>query len=894
MTAPFASLMAPDLKRRREGRWRLFYGLLALISLAATVHTVIQSLRHDVANSDECVWQNRIRNGDTLLIVGEMVEGGAADRAGVRQGDVVLAINGIAVENHALVKPPQELSTFAQGLLNNAPIDRDIPYVVERNGKILDLRIRLIKQITFIRFIPPLFAFLWLIVGVLVAMARPLGVVQRVFFLTGATVIFAWANWAGIYAMMSPITAMVLSGLWSMLGVGVFYPMWLLFCTMFPVRQEIFTTRPRRLLLFSIAIILGLLITARIIALSTFGWESDINVLLYRQIGEIADLFFLGASWIYYWTGIGFLWRGYRRVQQTRDKRPVQIIIVGSVLAGMVLMYIGVVYLTSGGAPTVMVLYPQFLFPILLILAQPIAFGYAIFTFQVMDFRTVLRTTLVYAGSMAAIALLYIGTAWMAGKLFSSLTSKEIEGPVAVISFVIFVMLFEPLKRRLQEWIENRFFPQRRNYSTALAEYGTRITETAGTRDVAALIATTLRQSLALRGTAVLAEDPITATPRMIARDCDFPPMVVDEDGLRKLQTLLSGTHALVSLETIDDARLEPLRENFSYAVGLHAGGRVIGIILLSRPDNGEPLSGSQTPFIASVTAQGAAALEVARMYERELERQRYQEELATARRIQESLLPGEMPGIPGIAISAASLPARAVGGDYYDVIPLDESRYLVVIADVSGKGLAASLYMAEFHGMVHVARSMHRSPREMLVTLNDHLFEVITRGSFISATTLLFDTERHTVTFARAGHTPIIRHSGSTVDTLTPAGVALGLCARALFSELLQEYTVRYEPGETFILYSDGVSEAMNERREEFGEGRLLDLISRESAPTAQALRDSIYAQVERFRGRAEQNDDLTIVVVKVEGSPSPSNSRPTVRHDDLQPAAGAVVPRR
>jgi|GEM_PF-682966 len=893
MTSPLTALLPNDLKRRREGRWRLLYGVITIISLAALVLTVSQSLRYDVANSDECVWDHTVRSGDTVLVVGAMVEGGAADRAGVQRGDIVLAINGIAVENHALVKPRQEISSYAQTLLNNAPLDRDIPYVVERNGKVLDLRIRLIKQVTFIRFVPPLFACLWLIVGLLVALARPLGTVQRVFFITGATVLYAWLIPNGFYGVLPPLSALIASSLWTVLGVGVFYPMWLLFCTMFPVRQGIFNTRKRRVALFSITAIIALVLGARVLAFTALGPIDPESAELYRTIEEIVGFTLLAASWTYYWLGIGFLWRGYRKVQHTRDRRPVQVIIVGSVLAGLVLMYIGVVYLTGGGAGVVTVLYPQLLFPILLILAQPISFGYAIFTFQVMDFRTVLRTTLVYAGSMAAIALLYLGAAWMAGRLFSSLTSKDIEGPVAVVAFVLFVMLLEPLKRRLQEWIENRFFPQRRNYSAALADYAGRITETAGTREVAALIAGTLRRSLNLRGTAVLAEDPITATPRMIARDCEFPLIVVEEDVLRRLQTLLSSTHALLALEAIDDPRLEPLRDNFSYAAGLHAGGRVIGIILLSRPDNGEPLSGSQTPFIASVAAQGAAALEVARMYERELERQRYQEELATARRIQESLLPGEMPGIPGIAISAASLPARAVGGDYYDVIPLDKTRYLVIIADVSGKGLAASLYMAEFHGMVHVARSMHRSPREMLVTLNDHLFEIITRGSFISATMLLFDTERHTVTFARAGHTPIIRHSGSTVDTLTPAGVALGLCARSLFAELLQEYTVRYEPGETFILYSDGVSEAMNERREEFGEGRLLDLIAMESAPTAQALRDSIYAQVERFRGQAEQNDDLTIVVVKVEGNSSPPvGTRPVIRHEGLQPVLG--TPRR
>jgi serine phosphatase RsbU (regulator of sigma subunit) len=130
----------------------------------------------------------------------------------------------------------------------------------------------------------------------------------------------------------------------------------------------------------------------------------------------------------------------------------------------------------------------------------------------------------------------------------------------------------------------------------------------------------------------------------------------------------------------------------------------------------------------------------------------------------------------------------------------------------------------------------------------------------------LLFDTARRSVSFARAGHTPIIRRNQSEVDTLVPTGVALGLCAHNLFAELLAEYTVEYEPGETFILYSDGVSEAMNEKHEEFGEGRLHDIVAGTSDANVDALRNRILTRVEEFRGGAEQNDDITIVVVRIE----------------------------
>jgi serine phosphatase RsbU (regulator of sigma subunit) len=483
-----------------------------------------------------------------------------------------------------------------------------------------------------------------------------------------------------------------------------------------------------------------------------------------------------------------------------------------------------------------------------------------------MDFSRVMKTTLVYTATMVLVAGLYLAIGYAIGQVLGSLTGPEIEGTVEVLSFVLFLMLLEPVKRRLQTTIENRFFPQRRDYSGRLATYAAEIAETIGAQAVADRTARTLQTALDLRGVCVAIETPDDGELRPVARASEFAPVPVDEDVVASLRHLLRQSHNLILLETIDDPKLHNLQIHFPYVIGLYAQGRVIGAILMSRPHDDVNLSGSQISFIAGVAAQAAAALEVARLYEEELARQRYREELATARRIQESLLPAEMPDIPGISVSAISRPAQAVGGDYYDVIRLNDGRFLVIVADVSGKGLAASLYMAEFHGMVHVACGMYSSPKDILTTLNEHLFEIITRGSFITATMLLFDTTRKSVSFARAGHTPIIRRNRSEVDTLIPTGVALGLCSRELFGELLHEYTVEYEPGETFILYSDGVSEAMNEQRVEFGEGRLLDVIAATSDTSADAMRNRILTHVEAFRGDAEQNDDIMIVVVHID----------------------------
>ncbi len=858
------------LRHPSDQHLRLLYSLIALVALIAIIVTMTRGFKNTVLHTDDCLWHTREVNGRLGLVVTKVIPGGNADKAGVMIGDRVLQIGDQLIP---LVHPAEEerLLMHAQQALRSSPVDVEIPYVVERRGELHDLRIVLTKQFLFFPLLAPAFALLWLVIGVMVALTRPHGLVQRQFFFTAALVIFAFT--VPPLNITESAIGLVVGVLWVIAG-SCFFPLWLYFCTVFPIDQQTFSSGRSRVALYATA---GFLIFCPLLSIAAYLIPLDLPAGLFQKINYIN----IGISALLFGGGVWSLFRGYKRMPASADRRAMTVILVGTILASLALFYITVI---QTAVADIAILYPQYLLPLLLLLALPISFGYAIFRYQVMDFRRVVKTTLVYTATMALIAGLYLAVGYGVGQALGALTGEVFEGSVEVFSFVLFLLLFEPVKRRVQTAIENRFFPQRRDYSGHLGAFAAQITETVGAEAVAMLTAVTLQQGLELRGVCVVVEDSFDGELKPMARASEFAPVPVHDEAIEALRHLLRQTHNLTSLDTITDPGFTDLRSHFPYVIGLYAQGRVIGAILMSRTRDGEALSGSQTSFIAGVAGQTAAALEVARLYEEELARQRYREELATARRIQESLLPAEMPKIPGISVSAVSQPAQAVGGDYYDVLRMADDRFMVIVADVSGKGLPASLYMAEFHGMVHVACGMLKSPKEILTTLNEHLFEVMARGSFITATMLLFDTTRKSVSFARAGHTPIIRRNRSAVDALVPTGVALGLCSRELFGELLQEYTVEYEPGETFILYSDGVSEAMNTRREEFGEGRLHDIISgAASDTTVEVLRNRILTHVESFRGPAEQNDDITLMVVRVD--------KETAEATPVPRSAGAVA---
>jgi serine phosphatase RsbU (regulator of sigma subunit) len=254
-------------------------------------------------------------------------------------------------------------------------------------------------------------------------------------------------------------------------------------------------------------------------------------------------------------------------------------------------------------------------------------------------------------------------------------------------------------------------------------------------------------------------------------------------------------------------------------------------------------------------------------------EKERLEEELRIARQIQMSLLPQGTVGLPGLRIAALCLPAAEVGGDYYDLLPLSDTKMGVLVADVSGKGTSAALYMAELKGLVLSLSRIYDSPARLLAEANRILAANMDPRSFITMTYAVVDTAARTLRYARAGHNPMIHLEAATGRThvLAPQGIGLGMDRGDRFEEVLEEKVVPLEQGDVFLFFTDGLSEAMNADAELFGERRLRDVVeAAESVGTAESddtddMKERILAAVREFVGEAAQHDDMTMVILKV-----------------------------
>ncbi len=255
-------------------------------------------------------------------------------------------------------------------------------------------------------------------------------------------------------------------------------------------------------------------------------------------------------------------------------------------------------------------------------------------------------------------------------------------------------------------------------------------------------------------------------------------------------------------------------------------------------------------------------------------EKKRLEEELRIARAIQMSLLPRGPLDVPGLAVTALCVPAREVGGDYYDFFHLTKERLGVLIADVSGKGTSAALYMAELKGLILALSQRYESPRELLIEVNRIISEHLDSRSFITITYAVIDLQAGVMTFCRAGHTPLIFLAGPSsheplARVLTPSGMVLGLRidgAAEKFADLLEEERVELSPGDVIVLYTDGITEAMNPQSDLFGESRLSRIVEEHGHLESSELRERIMREIEAFVGSADQHDDMTMILLKVD----------------------------
>ncbi|MYJ57191.1 MAG: SpoIIE family protein phosphatase [Rhodothermaceae bacterium] len=303
-------------------------------------------------------------------------------------------------------------------------------------------------------------------------------------------------------------------------------------------------------------------------------------------------------------------------------------------------------------------------------------------------------------------------------------------------------------------------------------------------------------------------------------------------------------------------------------AIPLTTRTEVLAVLFASR-DVIHAFEGEDIETIGVFASQATLVLENARLLEAKIERERLANELAIARDVQQRLLPQSMPELPNLNLAASSVAAHEVGGDYFDILELDEGELAFIVADVSGKGTSAAFYMAEMQGIFQAVARIESAPDIFLGYTNRALGESLEKNIFVTAVYGTLNSHSGRVSLARAGHTPaVLVDADGNAKLLHSEGLGIGLDRGELFGDVLEVEHIQLRPDDLLVLYTDGVIESRNNEGEEFGYDRLLQTVQGAHNEDAQGVHDAIRQTVDEFAGTNERyDDDLTLLIIKWHG---------------------------
>jgi sigma-B regulation protein RsbU (phosphoserine phosphatase) len=660
----------------------------------------------------------------------------------------------------------------------------------------------------------------------------------------------------------------------------LFFPSLLYFTAIFPEPQEFYNKHKRLLQLAFLPHILHLLMVVFLAdpdrALEFLSFESSIPILgailgLILNILKIAAAFlgflllfhtrfFSIINIIYVIFSIFLLYTAFKKIENPRLKQQVKVIIYG-IGIGVGLYVIGFMiptifsFVLSDPVRNAMVT--------LGLIVGPGSIAWAIVRYQFLDLGLIARRSLVYTITTAIVVGGYLLVVMQVGSVAQSLLGRDSE-ILNILIIIVLLFFFQPIYTQVDDFVRRIFIRSRGDYSKLVETLSREILTIFHSDRLAETVADMLKREMFIENVEVCFADDRQHFRLSVGGVREDPIKLEDS-----IYSYLLKKRAPVFVEEISgNIDTNCLGGRFSaigtkVVVPLVRQEQVSGILLLSGKVAGFRYSSEDMTFLAILANQIVVAMENAELYRESLEKQRLEEELAVARQIQTGLLPRSLPALASYEFAAFIEPSRQVGGDYYDFIPAGDGRIGVVIADASGKGVPAALLIARMQAMMQSEVRFGRGVDEMMASVNNFISESTSQDRFATCFYIELGDGSRKARYCNAGHNyPILIRGDGRVEYLSTGGLLLGAFTEAKY----ETGVVDIKPGDMLVMYTDGVTEAMDADQNEYGEQRLADdLIKMRSFP-AEVVCSKIIKNVKQFAAGIGYNDDMTLVVVKAQ----------------------------
>jgi len=551
------------------------------------------------------------------------------------------------------------------------------------------------------------------------------------------------------------------------------------------------------------------------------------------------------------------LLRSYRE-SGVEEKRQVQWPLWGTIVgvSGYIplFVFLNYTYFSRGLASSIMI--SGEILEKVFYLVIPLSFAFAIFKYRLMDIDLIIKKTIIYALITGIVLALYFVLVAGVGNLLVKYTGIQSQ-LVTIISTLFIAALFVPVRTRVQNAVDRRFFRKKYDYPTALKSFSRETSQAVDLQALLKLVAEHLQPALQNRNVVIFSRgtyDRAYVASAKVGLPDEILGQLKFEVG-SPLLAMMDSPFAVQMKEWPEAEKFTLRKAGSAFIVPVKLKNELVGFISLGTKLSDEDYDAEDKDFLTSVAEQMAAGVDRIRLREQE-------RDFEKAREIQQGLLPKKIPQLPGYEIACAWQPARAVAGDYYDVMKLSENSLGICIADVVGKGMPAALLMSNLQAIVRAMASEDMPPKQLCEKVNRVISSNMTPGKFITFFYCLLDAQKKKLVYTNAGHNrPILFHHDGTWIELKAGGLALGMSRERNY----EQGEIELNSGDRLLLFTDGVTEVVNAEREEFGEERLIALLGNNRQLHATDLQMKVLEAVTEF-SHGEFQDDVTMVVVGVE----------------------------
>lgn len=787
-------------------------------------------------------------NGETKeYYVKNIVSDSPAYNAGIRTDDVIIAINGISAQDEKLKlvslqgMTPQTITFLRNGDKKEATF----------NPNYLPLRKRILQLLIII--VIPLISLMYVAVGIYGvannAFSRITTLIALVCFSLGGLVFLPFRasmsipqHLLGIYLQLMECIRMF---------VYLTPSLWLFLFLNFPEKNTFYKKFKWRTLIVSVILPVAIIY----FAYYRFNKSLDFSVkLIFQYIFFSILLLFIGI-------GVRLLHVGKRSNTSVLRKRQYRLTLFGLTF-GAVCLGIGFVGLIIWIPFQSQFERYSLWFYLFFVTAQcgalviPLTFLNSFYQNRLLETETILKKRLLYT-----VITFFILAAYTAGLLLltgSMLRSGGVQDfTIIVLIILITAATFWPINNYIHKRLERAIFPDRTLYKELFREFSRSFPLYNDYSILAESVQAWFRTVMNIRSITIHSFDDSVAAMTLSPEDPASVVHVCANGQVFFWDELNDTAHTSVN----EDEYLWAHTNTIALSLPITVRKELIGIMNIGSKVNNDDFTGHELEIFKTAAENIGIAMQTLQLRKEYAEKQRLDRELEVARDIQMRLLPSTMPTIPGLMVYGASKPCNEVGGDYYDAIPIDTSRSLLAIADVSGKGVGAAMLMANLQASLKIAVRFNTSLKDIAVALNTLVYENTGASEFITFFCGLWDSHKGIIEFVNAGHNPpvVIRADGST-DFLYPTGIGLGMMADS-------EYTtahVEMHEGDVLVLYTDGIEEAFNPSHEQFGIANIIQAARSSDSKEPCEIAKALLQEVERFSLGMKPYDDMTLIVAK------------------------------